>query len=209
MNGREIWLRLSFPETAAILPNQIVAQSGSIGVGNVIARRYTQNGYNHIYLYTVNVIAGHYQAKTYITTSPSLYGHLKWDATNYGQPVGYTSLGINESGYCFIEEVEQFNIGNEKYQYLNAHAPFISGVQAGLGRTVTVGTAFVYDGNQQFLWLYNVTLANILNEIYTPKVIMVITAKYLALMTNIRLAIDMNMLPITSLSEADSTCRKR
>ena len=162
--------KAKFPRNSGDPPNQIVAQSGSIGVGNVIARRYTQNGYNHIYLYTVNVIAGHYQAKTYITTSPSLYGHLKWDATNYGQPVGYTSLGINESGYCFIEEVEQFNIGNEKYQYLNAHAPFISGVQAGLGRTVTVGTAFVYDGNQHF-YLYNVTLANILNEIYTPKVI--------------------------------------
>ena len=162
--------KAKFPRNSGNPPNQIAVESGAIKRGDVIARRYTQNGYNHIVLHTVSAIAGKYQAKTFITTSPSLYGHLKWDAANQGQPVGYTSFPINESGYCFIEEVEQFNIGNEKYQYLNAHAPFISGVQAGLGRTVTVGTAFVLDGKQHF-YLYNVSLANILNEIYPPKVI--------------------------------------
>ena len=178
--------KAKFPRNGGDPPNQIAVQSGSIGVGNVIARRYTANEYNHIYLYTVNVIAGKYQAKTYITTSPSLYGHLPWDDQRY------TSLGINASGYCFIEEVKTFQeqdqiyqeqqqileeeqqmqqqILQEKTDYLNIHAPLITGLYAGLGRTVTVGTAFVYDGSQHF-YLYNVTLANILNEIYTPKVI--------------------------------------
>ena len=59
--------------------------------------------------------------------------------------------------------------GAECTEYLNANAPLISGFYAGLGRTVTVGTAFVLDG-RQFFYL-NLTLGNILNELYTPKVI--------------------------------------
>ena len=165
--------KAKFPRNGGDPPNQIAVESGAIKVGDVIARRYTANGYNHIYLYTVNVIAGHYQAKTYITTDPSLYGHLtKFDA-GVANP-GYTSFPINESGYCFAEEVEtsqeQNQILQEKTDYLNVHAPLITGFYAGVGRTVTVANAFVYN-NQQFFWLNNVTLANILNEIYTPKVI--------------------------------------
>ena len=152
--------------------NQIVVESGSIRQHDVIARRYTDNGYNHIALHTVSATLGINGQKTYITTSPSLYEYLKWDHTLV--PTGYTSFTINVSENCFTEEIEtlqeQNQILQEKIEYLDAHAPSISGVHAGVGRTVTVGTAFVYDGNQHF-YLYNVTLANILNEIYTPKVI--------------------------------------
>ena len=165
--------KAKFPRNGGNPPNQIAVQSGTVSVGDVIARRYTQNGYNHIALYTVSAIAGNYQAKTYITTSPSLYGHLTKFDTGVPNP-GYTSFPINESADCFAKEIEtlqeQQQILQEKTDYLNVHAPLISGFYAGLGRTVTVGTAFVYDGNQHF-YLYNVTLANLLNEIYTPKVI--------------------------------------
>ena len=86
----------------------------------------------------------------------------KFDAANQvSNPVGYTSFPINESGYCFIDEVKTFQeqdqiyqeqqqmleeeqqILQEKTDYLNVHAPLISGFYAGVGRTVTVGTAFV------------------------------------------------------------------
>ena len=162
-----------YPRNGGNPSNQIAVESGAIKRGDVIARRYTANGYNHIYLYTVNIIVYKYLAKTYITTKPSLYGHLTKFDSAVTNP-GYTSFPINESGYCFIEEVKTFQEQDQNYQekteYLNVHAPLISGFYAGKGRTVTVGTAFVYDGKQHF-YLYNVTLANILNEIYTTKVI--------------------------------------
>ena len=165
-----------YPRNSGNPPNQIAVESGSIGVGNVIARRYTANGYNHIYLHTVSAIAGHYQAKTYITTLPSLYGHLtKFDA-GVANP-GYTSFPINASGYCFAEEVAIFNenhqiflaqqkIKEENAQYVSDNAPLISGVYAGSGipaRLVTVGTAFVYEG-KQFFYLYDVKLGGLLPQ---------------------------------------------
>ena len=61
-------------------------------------------------------------------------------------------------------------------EYLNVHAPLISGFYAESefyaveGRSVTVASAFRSDdGNQVFY--FNLTLGNILNEIYTPKVV--------------------------------------
>ncbi|MGI9347100.1 MAG: hypothetical protein ACR2PV_03850 [Gammaproteobacteria bacterium] len=150
--------------------NIAVQYSGSIGVGDVIARRYTENGYNHIYLYTVSATYdGSSTSQTYITTSPtSLYDNLKWDFSN--SPSGYTSLGVNKSEDCFAEEVEAFQINQEKIDYLNIHAPLISGFYAGKGRSVTVASAFRSDDGNQVFYV-NVTLGNILNELYTPKVI--------------------------------------
>ena len=74
--------------------------------------------------------------------------------------------------------------GAECTEYLNANAPLISvavTVEYGVpateyvvpaveGRAVTVTTAFAYN-NTQFFWLNDVKLANILNELYTIKVI--------------------------------------
>ena len=167
-------------------PNQIAVQSGGIDVGDVIARRYTENEYNHIHLYTVSATLGVQRSnnpKTYITTSPTgLYENLKWDYG--GTPTGHTSLGVNEESECFAEEVEIFQeqdqiyqeqqqmqqqILQEKTEYFNVHAPLISGFYAGLGRSVTVASAFTFDGNQVFY--VNVSLGNILNELYPPKVI--------------------------------------
>ena len=159
-------------------PNQLVMEGGSIKVEDVIVRRYAEGGYNYISLYTVTATHGTYYRPsrkityTYFTTSPSFHGYLRFDQ-GVSNP-GYNSWPVNGGGNCFDEEIEtlqeQNQILQEKTEYLNAHAPLISGFYAGVGRTVTVGTAFVYDGNQHF-YLYNVSLANILNELYTPKVI--------------------------------------
>ena len=161
-----------YPRNSGNPPNQIAVQSGTVSVGNVIAREYTTNGYKYIALHEVSAIAGKYQAKTYITTLPSLYEHLGWDDVFGG--AGYTSFPVNSNRDCFSEEIEtlqeQNQILQEKTDYLDVHAPLITGFYAGKGRTVTVANAFLYN-NQQFFWLNNVTLANTLNEIYTPKVI--------------------------------------
>ena len=195
--------KAKFPRNGGDPPNQIAVESGAIKVGDVIARRiYCEWIQPYLPAYS-NVIAGKYQAKTYITTDAQfIWASTKWDA-GVANP-GYTSFPINESGYCFAEEIEtsqeQNQILQEKTDYLNVHAPLITGFYAGVGRTVTVANAFVYN-NQQFFWLNNVTLANILNEIYTPKVIIDNGKAYSIADSNIRVAIDMNILPITSLSQ--------
>ena len=100
-----------------------------------------------------------------------------------------------EAGDTFIATVEvrdKFSTLNPNYEdlkvtvmitaviiseYLNANVPLISvavtvayGVLAVEGRAVTVGTAFPSaDGNQVFY--VNLSLGNILNELYPPKVI--------------------------------------
>ena len=150
-------------------PNQIAAVFGAIDVGDVIARRYTDNGYNHIYLHTVSATHGGSSTR-FITVSPtSLYENLKWSLNFDGEPTGYTPLAVNESEDCFAEEVKTFQEQQEKFEYLNANAPLISGFYAGKGRTVTVSSAFVHGGNQVFY--VNLSLGNILNELYPPKVI--------------------------------------
>ena len=148
--------------------NLVVIESGSIiKVGDVIARRYTENEYNHIFLHTVSNVT-----MSYIETEPELLGYLDSE---------YQPLAVNESEDCFAEEVKTFQEQDQTYQeeqqtlqenieYLNIHAPFISGLYAGLGRKVSVDTALKSGGKQRFT-LGDVKLANILWELYTPKVI--------------------------------------
>ena len=158
-------------------PNQIIIRNyKKIAKGNVIAYREpnTDDGYDHIYLYTVSATHGELFDKTFLTAEPtglteltdptSLYERLDWDygSTPEFMPVRWTLLGVNESVDCFAEEVETF--------YLNTHASLISGFYAGLGRTVTVASASV-NNNQQIFSLDDVELADALNELYTPKVI--------------------------------------
>ena len=153
-------------------PNQIVMREGEdIVKGNAIARRYTENGLNHIYVYTVSATHGGINTKTYLTAEPiglteptSLYESLDWDY-DYNPPIqaqGWTRLAVNESVDCFAEEVGTF--------YLDVNASFISGDLAGEGRAVTVASAFVSEGKQIFS-LDDLELANALNVSYTPDAI--------------------------------------
>ena len=154
-------------------PNQMITTRDGFGEGYVIARRYTDdNGYDHIYLHTVAII-NHHNSSTYFITSPNLSGHLKWNR-DYGDgtPHGYIPFPINEIADCFAEEVKTFQEQQEKFEYLNANAPKVNtGIYAGENaRVISVGSAFVLPG-KQFFWLYNVTLVNIINELYPIKVI--------------------------------------
>ena len=148
--------------------NQIVVAFGSIGDGDVIAREYTdEDGYDHISLYTV-AIHESTPPRTFITASPtSLYEDLKWDFNFSGEPEGYTQLAVNGSADCFAEEIQTLEDNN----YLNANAPLISGLYSGVqARTVIVSESRV-DDNKQYFYLNDVTLANILNDVFPPKVI--------------------------------------
>ena len=148
--------------------NQIVVAFGSIGDGDVIAREYTdEDGYDHISLYTV-AIHESTPPRTFITVSPtSLYENLKWDFNFSGEPEGYTQLEVNEIADCFAEEIQTLEDNN----YLNANAPLISGLYSGVqARTVIVSESRVI-ANKQYFYLNDVTLANILNDVFTPKVI--------------------------------------
>ena len=155
---------------------QIAVEYGSIDDGDVIARIYTdENGYNHINLYTVSatymntgfsIPHGIDRTNIYITTDPtSLYDNLKWD---FGiSPTGYTTLAVNGSADCFAEEIQTL----EDYNYFNANAPLITGLYSGIqARTVIVSESRVSD-NKQYFYLNDVTLANILNDVFPPKVI--------------------------------------
>ena len=164
-------------------PNQIIMREGKIGKGDVIARRYTENGFNHIYLYTVSATHGGVNTKTYLTaepigltelTEPSLYENLDWD---YGftpefMPVRWTRLAVNESEDCFAEEVETFkyNFRIFKYNQRLTDVPFVTGDYAGTGARVISVVASV-SNNRQIFSLDDVELANALNELYTIKVI--------------------------------------
>ena len=152
---------------------ELIVESDTVSVGDVIMNTVSAGS---LILHEVNYSKWRL-GSLYITTSPELYDSLKWNVG--GSPSGWTSLLVNESADCFAEEVKAFQeqqILQQKTQYLNANAPLISGavtvaygVIAVEGRAVTVGTAFVLDGKQHFY--LNLTLANILNELYTPKVI--------------------------------------
>ena len=137
--------------------------------GWAIAHRYTVNGQSHIDVYTFQSKALYFTnsvQNNFITTSPtSLYDALDFDNT----PTGYTELAVNESKDCFAEEVAT--------SYLDVNAPFRSvavtveyGVPTVEGRAVTVASASVSEGKQIFS-LDNMELANALNELYTPVVI--------------------------------------
>ena len=163
---------------SALYEGLVAVQVGnSIKVGDVIARRNTDNGYNNIFLHTVTHV--HHdkenQGKNYISTSPNLRDSLSgYDREHPNVDVkiekAWHVREVNGGGNCFDAEVEKFNIDKVNYEHINIHAPLISGFYAEKGRAVTVGTAFVYQGKQYF-YLYNVTLAKALNESYTPKVI--------------------------------------
>ena len=127
---------------SADTPNQIIMREGKIVKGDVIAQRYTdENGYNHIYLYTVSATHGDVNTKTFLTAEPtslaeltdttSLYDKLKWDYDLNPpiMPMGWTWLEVNESADCFAEEVKTFQEHLPQI-YLMLHAPLITGVQA-------------------------------------------------------------------------------
>ena len=177
-------------------PKQIVLESGPIRDGYVIART---NDNGNVFLYTVKITGTRLgTSNTYMTTSPILFDDLKWDTGKAASASGWTDLDINKSADCFAEEIEAFQqqqqmleeqqqqqqqqqqILQQKTQYLNANAPplntgvFAGGVYAGdqnvEARVITVGNAFVLPG-EQFFWLFDVTLVNILKELYPITVI--------------------------------------
>ena len=176
----------SFRQEGKSPANQIVMEDSPIKAEDVIARRNNDNGYNNVFLHTVIAISpdtsftirdGIRYNYSYMTTSPDLFDYLKWDTGKAASQLGWMTLEVNESETCFAEEIETFQ-QQEKTQYLNANAPLISGtvtvaaygVIAVEGRAVNVASAFPSaDGNQVFY--VNVSLGNILNELYPPKVI--------------------------------------
>ena len=131
---------------------------------------------------------------------PNIHNHLgKYDQGNYDQIyIGYQPFDVNEGGECFDKDIKAIQEQNEielerqqilqeqqqileaKKQYLAANAPplntgvFAGGVYAGdqnvEARVITVGNAFVLPG-EQFFWLFDVTLVNILKELYPITVI--------------------------------------
>ena len=142
-------------------PNRIKMTPRQFDFG-AIAHRYTLNGFKRINLYTYQFQAT-FTGGAYITTSPTgLYDALTTE---------YTELAVNEHKDCFAEEVAT--------SYLDIHAPFRSvavtveyGVPTVEGRAVTVASALVSNSNnQQIFSLDNLELANVLNESYTPQII--------------------------------------
>ena len=174
----------SFAKERVSPPNQIIMEAGLIEIksGDVIARRNNDNGYNNVFLHTVTIIDtrgrtrnGIRYVEYFMTTSPDLFEYLNWDSGKAAIYLGWTELEVNESETCFAEEIETFQ-EQEKIQYLNANAPLVSsvsvayGVIAVEGRAVNVASAFPSDDGNQVFYV-NVTLGNILNELYPPKVI--------------------------------------
>ena len=155
-------------------PNQIIMREGKdIVKGNAIAHRYTENGFNHIYVYTVSATYDGPNTKTFLTaeptsftelTEPSLYDNLNWDYTP-GLSTGYewTDLWVNESVDCFAEEVNTF-----KYTQRLTNVPFVTGLYAGIDARVISVVASV-SNNRQIFSLNDVELANALNELYPIK----------------------------------------
>ena len=171
----------SMARESADPPNQIIMRDGKIVKGDVIAQRYTdEDGLNHIYLYTVSATHGGVNTKTFLTAEPtslaeltdttSLYDKLKWDYDLIPpiMPMGWTWLEVNESADCFAEEVNQFNHFNN-VKYMATYAPLVTVLYEVETRVISVVASV--SNNRQFFYLNNVTLANALNESYTPKVI--------------------------------------
>ena len=159
-------------------PNQIIMrEKEDIAKGDVLAHRYTENGFNHIYLYTVSATHGDIFGKPYLTaeptsftelTEPSLYDNLNWDYGPDSVPGSeWTELGVNESEDCFAEEVETFKYNLAVLKYNNTP---VTGLYAGTGARAISVVASV-SNNRQIFSLDDVLLANVLNERYTIKVI--------------------------------------
>ncbi len=172
----------SMARESADPPNQIAMREGQdIVKGDVLARRYTANGFNHIYLYTVSAIHGGVNTKTYLTAEPiglteptSLYESLDWDYDLKPpiMPIGWARLDVNESADCFAEEVETFEYNFRIFKYTQrlTNVPFVTGTYAGTGARVISVVASV-SNNRQIFSLDDVELANALNELYTIKAI--------------------------------------
>ena len=161
----------SMARESADIPNQIIMREGKIVKGDVIARRYTEDEIDHIYLYTVSATHGGVNTKTFLTAEPiglteptSLYESLDWDYDFNPpiMPIGWTWLEVNESEDCFAEEVNHF--------ILTIHAPFVTGLYAGIDARVISVVASV-SNNRQIFSLDDVELANALNELYPIKII--------------------------------------
>ena len=164
----------SMARESADIPNQIIMRDGKIVKGDVIARRYTEDEIDHIYLYTVSATHGGVNTKTFLTAEPiglteptSLYESLDWDYDLIPpiMPMGWTWLEVNESVDCFAEEVKIF-----KYNQRLTNVPFVTGLYAGIDARVISVVASV-DNNRQIFSLDDVGLANALNELYPIKVI--------------------------------------
>ena len=164
----------SMARESADTPNQIIMREGKIVKGDVIARRYTEDEIDHIYLYTVSATHGGVNTKTFLTAEPiglteptSLYESLDWDYDFNPpiMPIGWTWLEVNESVDCFAEEVKIF-----KYNLRLTNVPFVTGLYAGIDARVISVVASV-SNNRQIFSLDDVGLANALNELYPIKVI--------------------------------------
>ena len=174
----------SFRQEGKSPANQIVMEDSPIKAEDVIARRNNDNGYNNVFLHTIIAISpdtsftirdGIRYNYSYMTTSPDLFEYLKWDTGKAASQLGWMTLEVNESETCFAEEIEAFQ-ERQNTEYLNANAPLVSsvsvtyGVIAVEGRAVNVASAFPSDDGNQVFYV-NVSLGNILNELYPPKVI--------------------------------------
>ena len=152
---------------------------------DVILREHGSPPNKRYFLYTVSIV--HHEKfhdaqndafdKAFISTMPDLYGILGYDSVLGNND--YRTYDVNGGVNCFDKKIESIDEANRieqerraKIQYLNANAPKLNtGVFAGEDvRVITVGTAFKI-GSEQFFYLYDVTLANILKELYPIKVI--------------------------------------
>ena len=165
----------------------ISARYGFIKKDDVIYRTEGGAGYQQAVLHTViqvheRVVYRRDGSWHYVKTLPVIPG-LKWDGGFYDQSdTGFRGLRVNDAANCFDKDIKALQEANEIYleqqakdQYLAANAPPLNtGVYAGdpnvNARVITVGKAFVLPG-EQFFWLYDVTLVNILSELYPITVI--------------------------------------
>ena len=178
-----------------------IAVFGGIEEKDVIGIKTGSLGYQTIVPHTVIAILGGYapQNKIYISASPNFRNRLSYfDAFVDNSLTGSQPLPVNDAANCFDRDIELLEAQNlvdlarieeenaakaeaaAKQSYFNLHAPklntgvFAGGVYAGDGnveaRVITVGNAFVLPG-EQFFWLFDVTLVNILKELYPITVI--------------------------------------
>ena len=138
MGCRAHWYR----DFAKFGTQHVAVVSGPIKVGDVIARRDTEN--NHIFLHIVSEDLGSDAGGTFITTLPDLYEHLDKFAPP-GANTGYEELAVNESEECFDKDIGTL--------YLNANAPLITGLYSGVqARTVIVSESRVSEQQAVFLF---------------------------------------------------------
>ena len=179
-------------------PQQMVINGVNIKDGDIIRRESGAPGYRSYILHTVTTHGGYRNgSRKYLTTSPSLFNSLLgWDQGHSTTP--WAPYPVNDAANCFdrdielleaqnlvdLARIEEENAAKEeaaaKQAYFNLHAPklntgvFAGGVYAGDGnveaRVISVGAAFVLPG-EQFFWLFDVTLVNILKELYPITVI--------------------------------------